>query len=410
MKMTPWIMLVWLLLVQIMVAFVGRSIGPLAPFIAEGLELSKAQVGLLPAALFLGNAIISIPAGWYADLIGTRKMLLFISIILSLSILLASVSPLFYVVLFCLVLGGFGYGAMHPVSSRGIIFWFSLKQAGTAMGIKQMGVTIGSALAALVLIPLAVATDWRWAMGMSTIVLLIMGILSFLFYRDAPNDRPLAKKDRPLFWRMFRKIASHKPLFIVSFAAMGLTSAQLSLTTYLVFYSSTELLYPLVLAGVFLALSEVGGSMGRLAWGIISDRLFGGKRAPVLILIAVITAICSLSLAFVPPNFTLWILVPLVLMFGFSIAGYNGIWINFAAETVPREYAGIACGFSLAIGCLGVIVGPPIFGWIVDIMGGFTLAWIFISLEMIVVIGLLIWAERELEYYKKTKTNSFFVA
>lgn len=400
-------MLGWLLLTQLAVAFVGRSIGPLAPFIEDGFHLSKAQVGLLPAALFVGQSLVSIPAGWYADVLGTRKMLLLISVVLGVFFLIISFVTQFWVVLLCVLLGGLGYGAMHPTSNRGIIHWFPKNLAGTAMGIKQMGVTGGSALTALVLLPMALATDWRRAIAFSSILLLVFGLISFFFYRDKPVAQPAVSGHALSFWKAFRKLILHKPLVIVSLAAMGLTSVQLSLTTYLVLFVADALLYPLVIAGVFLSLSEISGSVGRVVWGIVSDRLFRGERTPVLILIAVITAFCGIGTALLPPQVSLWILVPLVVVFGFCIAGFNGIWMNFASESVSQNYAGVASGFSLSIGSIGVILGPPIFGWVVDVTGGYLFAWIFVSLQMVVVIGLLIWARCEMRKRARQKQADF---
>jgi sugar phosphate permease len=175
----------------------------------------------------------------------------------------------------------------------------------------------------------------------------------------------------------------------------------------LVLYVSDALLYPLVIAGVFLSLSEIGGSVGRVVWGIVSDRFFGGERVPVLILIAVITAVCGISAAFLPPKASLWILVPLVILFGFCIAGFNGIWMNFASESVPHEYAGIASGFSLSIGSIGVIFGPPMFGLVVDMTGGYTISWLLVSLQMVAVIGLLIWAKHRQHLDSSDRHNPF---
>ncbi|WP_134701024.1 MFS transporter [Ammoniphilus sp. YIM 78166] len=391
---TPWIMLGWLLLAQLTVAFVGRSIGPLAPFIRESFELSKAEIGLLPAALFAGQALISLPAGWYADVIGTRKMLLILTSLVSIGFIVVSLVPSFAIVLVFVFIGGFGYGAMHPTSNRGIIHWFPRNQAGTAMGIKQMGVTGGSMLAAVLLIPLSVMIGWKPVVILASCVLFGVGFLSYFFYRDAPEGEG-QKKPKPAFKSTVIQLLKHKPLVLVSIAAMGLTGAQLSLTTYLVLYTSDILRYPLVLAGGFLVLSELGGTLGRVVWGTVSDRWFHGNRSFVLILISIITALCSLAVGMLPPGFSLFLLILLIFIFGFCIAGFNGLWMNFAAESVPREIAGVASGFSLAIGSLGVVLGPPLFGWIIDLSGSYAWAWICLSLEMILVIGLLFWAERE---------------
>jgi sugar phosphate permease len=403
---TPWMMLFWLLLTQLAVAFVGRSVGPLGPFIEDGFHLSKAQVGLLPAALFVGQSLVSIPSGWYADVLGTRKMLLILSLMQAGCFLVISISPFFWLLLLCVVFGGMGYGAMHPTSSRGIIYWFPANMSGTAMGIKQMGVTGGSALSALVLLPLAAAWDWRLATAVAAVALLLAGLASVVFYRDAPGERNKTGEERPTFKETFKRLVRNKPLVGVSIAAMGLTSAQISLTTYLVFYVSEALLYPLVVAGVFLALSEISGSAGRVVWGIVSDRFFSGSRLPVLIVIALMTGLSSIAVSLLPPGVSLWLLVILVILFGFSASGFNGIWLNFASESTARRYAGIASGFSLSIGSLGVVVGPPLFGRIVDVTGSYRFAWWFVSLGMVAVIGLLYWAQRQMKQVKQVEQQN----
>jgi MFS family permease len=398
----PWFMLVCLLATQVAVAFVGRSIGPLAPFIEKSFHLSKAQIGFLPAALFTGQAVVALPAGWLADRWGTRKMLLILTLLLSSSFFIVGLTPWFYLGLLFIVIGGLGYGSMHPTSNRGVINWFPLHLSGTAMGIKQMGVTGGSALAGVILIPVAMAVNWRFAVICSASILLCAGLLSFCLYRD-PQVPKKENRIGPNFGAAFRRLIAHKPLVAVSIAAMGLTSVQLSLTTYIVIYISSSLDYPLIIAGSFFALSEIGGSAGRVVWGIVSDRFFRGERAPVLIIIASITAVCSLTVAVLPPKASLWSLVPLILLFGFCISGFNGIWMNFAAESVPREVSGMGSGFSLAIGSLGVVLGPPSFGWIVDKTGSFSAAWIFSAGEMLAVIALLVWAERVRRSYPHDK-------
>jgi ACS family hexuronate transporter-like MFS transporter len=407
--MTPWIMLGWLLLTQIAVAFVGRSIGPLAPFIDQSFSLSKTEVGLLPAALFLGQSLTCIPSGWYVDKLGARKMLLILSVSLGVIFLLASFVPWYGLFLLAMVVGGMSYGSMQPTSNRGIIYWFPPNLAGTAMGIKQMGVTAGSALSALILLPLAKYMDWRSVMAGSAILLLIIGALSFRFYRDVPVVNNTGVEESPSFLETFKNLLRNKPLVVSSIAAMGLVGAQLCLTTYLVFYVSDALLYPLVIAGVFLALSEIGGSAGRIVWGVVSDRLFHSKRVPVLMLITILTAICSMITAILPPRLSLWILVPMILLFGFCISGFNGVWMNFAAESVPRKYAGIASGFSLSVGSLGVIFAPPIFGAIVDLTGSYTFSWLFIALDMLVVFSLLIWLQRAVNTVENDSRKKDFV-
>ena len=384
-------MLAWLLLVQLLVAFVGRCIGPLAPFFEKDFAVSKAEIGMMTAALFFGQSLAAIPAGWYADRLGTRKMMLLIASVLGCAFLAVCFTSWYPLALLLVVVGGLSYGSMHPTSNSGIISWFPRQLAGTAMGIKQMGVTGGTALAALLLIPLATALGWRLALGISTVVLFLVGLLAYRFYEEVPIEEVGGSPtQRPSFMQSIKVLLGHKPLLLLSLAAMGLTSAQLSLTTYLVLYVSDYLLLSAVVAGGFLALSEVGGSLGRVIWGIVSDRLFHGRRIPILVLVAILTAGCGIVFASFQPGVPVWLLVMITLVFGFCVAGFNGIWMNAAAESVESHLAGLASGFSLSIGSWGVILGPPVFGWIVDITGGYGWAWLFITVQMLVVTALLL--------------------
>lgn len=396
-KVNPWKMLAWLFVAQVSVAFIGRSLAPLGLLIGADLSLSMAQIGMLPAALFLGQSVASIPVGYFTDLIGSRRVLLMLSICLGLSFLLMTFSSTFLVVLFLIALGGIGYGSMHPASNRGIIYWFTPNKRGTAMGIKQMGVTFGSALSALLLLPLASEWGWRPVLLGACLLLIIIGFLAFLFYKDPPavkNTTGLKSKEPsqllPSIYAMFK----NKALILISICAMGLSGGQMALNTYLVLFAYERLEISLVLSGVLLVISEVSGSLGRIIWGIISDRLFEGKRIIVLIIISFFTVFLTLTVAFLPPGTSFWTMALITVFLGFCMSGFNGIWMNTATELVPREQSGIASGFSIMLGSWGVIVGPPLFGFIVDKTGSFIFGWLFLAVVMVMVIVLLFYTKK----------------
>nr|WP_279626118.1 MFS transporter [Halobacillus dabanensis] len=388
---SPWRMLLWLLMAQIMVAFIGRSLGPLSVFIEEDLLLTKAQVGLLPSALFLGQAVASIPTGLLADRFGSRPLLAVMSSLVAVSFLFMTLQTNYWVVLLLIMVGGLGYGGMHPTTNRGIVYWFSQKQRGTAMGIKQMGITFGSALSAILLIPLAETYGWRTVVMISCFVLIAAGVIAFFLYRDPKEESPVKPQKTSLkdTFSSLTLMAKNKPLLFISFSAMGINGSQMCLNTYLVLFTYEQIGIHLVLAGLLLVFSEAGGSLGRIVWGIISDRIFGGERLKVMAIIVTITLVASAVVAFLPKGTSYGILVPLFFLFGFAVSGFNGIWMNLASELVPKEQAGLSSGFSITLGSLGVILFPPLFGLIVDQSQGYTLGWLMITVLMIIVMVLL---------------------
>jgi MFS transporter, ACS family, hexuronate transporter len=393
----PWRMLLWLLLAQLLVAFIGRSVGPLGVLIGEDLSLSKSQIGMLPAALFLGQALSSIPIGFVADQHGSKHLLLLISLCVGTSFIVMTLSHQFWLVLLLVVIGGLGYGAMHPVTNRGIIHWFTRTQRGFAMGIKQTGITSGSALAGLILLPLAGMYGWRHVVAIACVLLIVGGMVSYSYYHDSIKKTNMETQKLSSFYSSMLKMMRNKPLMLVSISAMGLSGSQLCLVTYIVIFCYEYLHLSLFLSGVLLVISEVCGSVGRIVWGMISDRLFNGRRVIILMVISGIAGLSSMTLAFIPTYTSFWIMIPITMVFGFAISGFNAIWMNVASEVVDPEYSGLSSGFSITLGSVGVITLPPIFGFIVDHFGSFTSGWIMISGIMVVVFTLLLLLSLEMK-------------
>ncbi|PPA69027.1 MFS transporter [Jeotgalibacillus proteolyticus] len=390
-RINPWKMLIWLLITQIMVAFIGRSLGPLGILIGEDFSLTKAQIGILPAALFLGQALASIPAGFLVDRLGSRLLLMMAAAITGISFIILTVNASYWILIVLIVLAGAGYGSMHPVSNRGIIYWFKQRQRGTAMGIKQMGITLGSALAGLLLLPLAASYGWRPVLGLAAAALVFTGCLAYINYKD-----PVKIKEKDpnqsikAFYISLLKMTKNKPLVYVSVSALFLNGSQMCLNTYIVLYAYEKIGLSLFMAGILFVISEVSGSFGRIGWGIISDRLFDGKRVIILIFIAILTAGASLMIAFIPEGTSFTAIAPIVMVFGFAVSGFNGIWMNLASELVPKEQAGLSSGFSIMVGSLGVIMVPPFFGFMVDQTGSYTTGWVTISSFMGLVLFFLL--------------------
>jgi MFS transporter, ACS family, hexuronate transporter len=386
----PWRMLLFLLLAQLLVAFVGRSIGPLGVLIGEDLSLSKSQIGMLPAALFLGQAFASVPAGFLTDRYGSRRLLLMAALFLGFGFLVMTFLGQFWAVLLLVMLGGIGYGAMHPVTNKGIMYWFTVKQRGTAMGIKQMGITAGSALAGLILLPLGAELGWRPVLLVACVLLLLSGFLSYVLYRDPPEQGETAANQTGIvsFYKSMFKMFKNKALMLVSFSAMGLNGSQMCLNTYLVLFAYEKLGISLFLSGMLLVISEVSGSLGRIAWGMVSDFLFNSNRVVILLIITVLTAVSSMVFVFTQEA-SFWGMVPVVIVFGFSASGFNGIWMNLASEIVPREQSGISSGVSITFGSVGVVLVPPFFGLMVDQSGSFAFGWLLITGMMVAVFTML---------------------
>jgi ACS family hexuronate transporter-like MFS transporter len=71
-------------------------------------------------------------------------------------------------------------------------------------------------------------------------------------------------------------------------------------------------------------------------------------------------------------------------MLGDTAIGWNGVYHAYLVELAAKETAGSATGVSLGIVFLGNVIGPLLFGGIVDMTGSYRGAWGPISILMVV--------------------------
>src|SRR5699024_5118495 len=250
--------------------------------------------------------------------------------------------------------------------------------------------TAGSAAAALVLLPMATQWGWRPILLATSVLLIVIGFFVFRLYQDPDTvkSEPSTNSAHNMM-SSIQSLLKNRLYLMVSVSAMALNGTQMILNTYIVLFTYEVHAVLLVSAGILLVISEIGGSVGRIVWGIISDTLFRGNRIIVLVIISIISSASVLTLFLLPVGTSFWVFVPVVLVFGFCISGFNGIWMNAVTEFVPENQTGSASGFSIMLGSWGVIIGPPLFGVIVDTQSYHT-GWLFLFIGLLFVTGLLI--------------------
>ena len=151
--------------------------------------------------------------------------------------------------------------------------------------------------------------------------------------------------------------------------------AQSSVLAHLAIYARETFALSPVAAGQMLALAQAGGTASRLAWGAISDRSFGGRRRPGVVVNALIGA-GAYALLSLGDRLPAAGLVPLALVAGVGAFGWVGLYFALVAEIGGARYAGLLTGVAVAFAWSGVLVGPPVFGLLVDRTGSYAWPWL----------------------------------
>ncbi|HSE92835.1 MAG TPA: MFS transporter [Methylomirabilota bacterium] len=378
------------ILTLILTAQTVANVGPLgipaiASLIRDDLGLTLAQAGSFLSAYYIGPIVMSLPAGTMADHWGIARTLILGQAVIAVGLLAVSTAGSYPVLIVLLMAAGVGYGMLNPTSTKAVMAWFPPAQRATVIGLKQVGLPFGGALGAALLPALALALGWRLAVVASAILVGVTAVVSMLVYRDPPDLPPPSAGTRGAV----RTVLATRDLWLVAIATLVFAGMQTVWMAFLVLYLKDVVGLTLLAASRYLALAQVAGMAGRVVFGVLSDRTFGGRRRAPLVLAGCGSTVCSLAIAFVGPETSPLVLAPLALVFGFAGIGWNGVQHTLMAELAGARAAGTAVGLGLAVSSIGVTAAPPVFGWCVERVGGYRGPWIGLALTMVGAIALL---------------------
>jgi MFS family permease len=375
--MSRWLVLALVTLAHALGALSVLAVAPLAPFLLDAMQLSRVQVGLFLPAVYLGGVLMALPAGWLTDRVGVRATLGVGQVIIGVMVMCAAMTDGLPAFLGCLVVAGFGFSVLNPSTGKAVIEWFAPRKRGIAMGIKQTGLTLGGLTAALTMPPLALHLGWRRALASAGALSLLSALLVGVVYRT-----PAAlTASRPAEWPRFTELGMffRRPGVVIVFVSgFALSIAQSSVLAYLALYAKETFAVSAVAAGQFLALAQVGGTGSRLAWGAVSDRFFGGRRRPGVMINALVGAL-AYTLFALGEALPAAAAVPLAVIAGAGAFGWVGLYFALVAEVGGARYAGLLTGVAVAFSWSGVLVGPPIFGLVLQATGSYTAPWLILA-------------------------------
>lgn len=341
---------------------------PLAPFLQADLGITRAQVGLLMSAILVGAAVMSTPGSWLADR-SIRWNLLFFQCLAAGSLLFFSRAATLEQALIGALGMGMGAGTVLAIMIKAVATWFHVRERATAMGLFFAGASIGSASGAVLLPPLSLTMGWRQALLIMAIVILALGVTVFALYRDirsASGSGSIAKTPGEVAG------LSYWNLSVLWIIGIVMAAPQYALAAYIVLYLKETLNFSVVEAGIFLAMVQGSSLFGRIGWGVVSDRLLRGNRKAVLLIAG---GMFTISLSVVAGGLSAYTAL-LVLMFLIGVSGFSwyGIWMSLLAECSETASATVL-GIGQTLCLVGVIVGPPLFGLLVDSSNSYAPAW-----------------------------------
>jgi predicted MFS family arabinose efflux permease len=384
-----WLPLALTLMIQSMVAMAQITVPVMAPQVAAGLGVSPALVGVYVSIAYVGATIASLTGGVAVTRWGAIRVSQCGLVICALGLSLCASGWLPMLALGALMVG-FGYGPITPASSHVLARTTPAHRMSLVFSVKQTGVPAGFMLGGAIVPSLTLMAGWQASLLVVAAVSVLCAVLSQPLQSVFDVDRNPAQAIRlSSLLQPIRLVLSHRSLATMAACSFMFCIVQMSLTTYLVTFLHTELAYGLVAAGLVLSFSQMGGVAGRILWGYVADRGLGAFRT--LVMLAGLMALCALATATFTPQVPRAVVIAVLVVFGASAIGWNGVYLAEVARRAPPGQASLATGGTLAFTFLGGLVGPSVFGGLSSLLGTYRAGYAALMVIATASGSLLLW-------------------
>ena len=200
------------------------------------------------------------------------------------------------------------------------------------------------------------AFGWRYGFFGVGLVGLAGALIAWRFFHDTPQSKglpivnmPKAKKKMSVleseeFSRAQKAVLRNPAIWILALSSAFMYISRYAVNSWGVFYLEAQKGYSTLDASFIISISSVCGIVGTMFSGVISDKLFGGRRnVPALIFgLMNVVALCLFLLV---PGVHFWVDALAMILFGLGI----GVLICFlgglmAVDIAPRNASGAALG------------------------------------------------------------------
>jgi MFS family permease len=382
---TAWFILAVLLFFSVAAPLNQFKVPPIIPVLMSVLGLSTAGAGLLMSVYAVTGLILALPSGLIFQRAGARLTGLIAGGSIVIGASLGAVSTDVGGLLASRVIEGIGLSFMAVLAPAIIAQSFVAEKRGTAMGIWSAWVPIGTAIMLLIAPALTQASSWRAVWWFGAGFALLATVVYLAFVKDGSQHLPSARPGlaassaaQPLVTA--GSVLRNRNIWLLA-AAFGCFSLAVgAFGTFFPTFLSTVRGLPLGQASLVASISTLITIFSCPAGGLVSDRL-GTRRWPFVAGLAVSGLLLPLtgSLALGP-------MIVLVSVIGLVMGLIPTNIFSAAVEAAGDErQSGLAMAIIMVGQNGGMLLGPVIFGALVQSAGGWPLA--FASLAVMSLLG-----------------------
>ncbi|MBI4526841.1 MAG: MFS transporter [Deltaproteobacteria bacterium] len=374
-----WIVLAAAFLMQMVFSGIHFAFGVFLKPIAEEFEWSRGATAFAYTLLWWVSSPAALFLGMLSDRIGTRRVLVFGAVVFGLGIFLSSqIRSLWQFYIYFGLLAGIGRGADRAPLLSAVLQFFN-RRRGLAMGITLSGTGLGTIIFPSLGRYVISVADWRVALTVMGLVSWVLLIPAAMIIRNPrPGEAEAADSKRKAMagddiggilgspdkdWSPIEVLKNRVFWIAVATGIACCVSHSLPLA-HIVAFASDLGIADFAAAGV-LSVIGITAAIGRLLWGVISDRI-GGRKTVMWCIILQTIAMFLVAFAETPSAFYLFAV-------GFGLA-YGGVLPQYPVvirELFGMRRFGTVYGMHSFATSIGMGGGGIVGGYLFDVSGSY---------------------------------------
>lgn len=359
--------------------FTRKGVSFAMPSLAKEFCLDKFQVGLMGSLFSLTYGISKFFSGVWSDQSNPRYFMAFGLILTGIcNIFFGFSSSLISFVLFWSLNAWFqGFG--WPPCVKLLSYWYSQSERGSWWSIWNLSHNVGGIAATAVITVSLIFFGWNGAMIVPGILCIFGGVFLLNRLADVPqslglppiekfrNDYP-TKKEEPQKLsskQLMLSVLKNKYIWVLAVAYFFVYFVRTGMADWTVFFMIDSKGYSQIAASGMSTIFDVGGILGALAAGWLSDYAFKAKRGPINALFSMLLVASIGSFWFIPAGY-LWMDSCMIFMIGFATFGPQMLIGVMVAEFAHKQATATATGLAGWVAYLGsALAGAPL-GFVID--------------------------------------------
>ena len=352
-----------MLLAGVTAPFNQFKVPPVMPVLMNTFTIDLTTAGMLMSIFAITGLIIALPAGLFLQRYGLKTSGLAAAGCLLIGSVLGATAGSYYVLFVSRLVEGIGMGLMAVVGPAAIAAWFPAERRGLPMGIWATWVSLGSLLIYNIAPPMESAYGWQsvwwFAAGFTGIALLLFAA----FFRLPPIEKNTLPNTSFSNIALFRKVLRRTNIWLLALAFGCFNFVIIGvIATYFPTYLKTVHGFDLAGASLITSIKMIVVIITAPLIGWLVDRVGSPRR---IILLSFLALAVFMTLPFTISG---WMIAGSMVLLGILAGAIPTCTFASVPELMGKAApAGIGMGVIMIGQNLGQLLGPLVFGSLVEI-------------------------------------------